>query len=108
MTEQGGGWTGEWGGGHTGTGCGTCATIAHYTCTSGKPGLGRERGGASRRDGRTAGLLLRRFARLDARLQTETEQFVRRFQSDPTRYSFEHMLPDFEVHEFIARWNQAA
>ena len=26
MTEPGGGWTGAWGGGHTGTGCGTCAT----------------------------------------------------------------------------------
>ena len=46
MTEHGGGWTSARGGGHTGTACGTCATIVHSTCTSGKPVLGRERGGA--------------------------------------------------------------
>ena len=52
--------------------------------------------------------LLQRFAPLDARLHTETEQFVPGFQSGPTRHRFEHMPPDFEVADFIASWNQTA
>ena len=55
-----------------------------------------------------AELLIRRFASLDAKLQTKTEQFVPGFQSGPTRYRFEDMPSDFEVDDFIASWNQAA
>ena len=106
MTEQGGGWIGERDGGHSRTGCGTCATIVHYKCTTDKPGLGRERGGAPGRGGRPDGMLVRRFARVEANLQTETEQFVSGFQSGPSRYRFEHMPRGFEVVDFIASWNQ--
>ena len=38
-TEQGGGWTGEWGGGHSRMGCRTCVPVVHSTCTTGKPEL---------------------------------------------------------------------
>ncbi len=102
LTEQGG----KRGSGHAGMGCGICATIVHYTCTTGKPGLSRERGGASGRGGGPDGMLVRRFARVEANLQTETEQFVSWFQSGPSRYRFEHMPRGFEVVDFIASWNQ--
>ena len=51
--------------------------------------------------------LVQRFAPLDAKLHTETEQFVPGFQSGPTRHRFEYMPPDFEVDDFIASWNEA-
>ena len=55
-----------------------------------------------------AELLGRRFAALDTRLQTQTEQFVPGFQGGPTRYSPEHMPADFDVDQFIASWSEAA
>ena len=55
-----------------------------------------------------AELLGWRFAPLDAKLQTETEQFVSGFQSGPTRYAREEMPADFDVDEFIASWDEAA
>ena len=50
-------------------------------------------------------LLAQRLAALDAKLHTETEQFVPVFQSGPSRHRFEHMPPHFEVDDFIASWS---
>ena len=52
-------------------------------------------------------LLGRRFESLNARLSTETEQFVPGFQSGPTPHAFEEMPADFEVDDFIASWKAA-
>ena len=53
-------------------------------------------------------LLAQRFAPLDAKLHTETEQFVPGLQSGPSRHRFEHMPPDFEVDDFIASRQRTA
>ena len=53
-------------------------------------------------------LLGQRFAPLDARLQTETEHFVPSLASKPSRWAQEHMPADFDLHNFIASWSQAA
>jgi ectoine hydroxylase-related dioxygenase (phytanoyl-CoA dioxygenase family) len=50
-------------------------------------------------------LLWQRFAALDARLQSESEQFVPGFQSRPMRYRFEAMPEAFAVDDFIASWD---
>ena len=55
-----------------------------------------------------AALLGRRFATLDAKLQTATEQFRPGTSSNPTRYARDEMPDDFDVDEFIASWNEAA
>ena len=55
-----------------------------------------------------AKLLGRQFATLDAKLQTETNQFVPGSSSNPTRYAREEMPADFDVDEFIASWDEAA
>lgn len=51
-------------------------------------------------------LLVQRFAPLDAKLHTETEQFVPGFQGGPSRHRLENMPPDFEADDFIASWKQ--
>ena len=52
-------------------------------------------------------LLGRRFESLNARLSTETEQFVPGFQSGPTPHAFEEMPAEFAVDDFIASWKAA-
>ena len=52
--------------------------------------------------------LAQRFAPLDGKLHTETEQFVPGFQSGPSRHRFEHMPPEFEVDDFIVSWKRTA
>lgn len=51
-------------------------------------------------------LLVQCFATLDAKLHTETEQFVPGLQGGPSRHRLEHMPPDFEVDDFIASRKQ--
>jgi ectoine hydroxylase-related dioxygenase (phytanoyl-CoA dioxygenase family) len=48
-----------------------------------------------------------RFAPLDARLQSDTEQYVPGFQSRPMRYFFYEMPANFGIEEFIVSWNGA-
>ena len=49
-------------------------------------------------------VLWERFKGLDARLQTDEEQFSPGFQSGPMRYHFNEMPADFDVKGFIASW----
>ena len=46
-----------------------------------------------------------RFATLDAKLLSETEQYVPGFQSGPMRYFFNEMPSNFDVEDFIASWD---
>ena len=48
--------------------------------------------------------LWERFAPLDARLKSDTEQLVPGFQSGPMPYYFEEMPAAFDVEDFIASW----
>ena len=52
-------------------------------------------------------LIGRRFAPLNARLRSQTEQFVPGFQSGPMAQAFEEMPADFDVDDFIASWKAA-
>ena len=49
--------------------------------------------------------LWERFAPLDKRLKSDTEQFVPGFQSSPMPYCFEEMPAAFDVEDFIASWD---
>ena len=49
--------------------------------------------------------LWNRFAPLDAKLQSDTEQFLPGFQSAPMRYYFYEMPSDFNLEDFIASWD---
>jgi hypothetical protein len=42
---------------------------------------------------------------LDAKLQTDTEQFVPGFQSKPMPYYFNEMPDGFDVEDFIDSWD---
>lgn len=46
-----------------------------------------------------------RFAPLDARLQSDTEQYVPGFQSGPMKYYFNEMPSNFDIEDFIASWD---
>ncbi len=50
-------------------------------------------------------LLWRRFAVMDDRLKSDTDQYVPGFQTGPTKYIFNEMPANFEVEEFIASWD---
>ena len=45
-----------------------------------------------------------RFVPLDAKLQSDTEQYVPGFQSGPMKYCFYEMPSNFDVEDFIASW----
>ncbi len=49
--------------------------------------------------------LWKRFAVLDRKLQSDTEQYEPLFQSVPMKYFFYDMPQDFGVDDFIASWN---
>ena len=49
--------------------------------------------------------LWQRFALLDRKLQSDTEQYEPLFQSGPMTYFFYDMPQDFGVDDFIASWN---
>ncbi len=50
-------------------------------------------------------MLWQRFSPLDARLQSDEEQYTPGFQSRPMRYFFEEMPTDFGIEDFIACWD---
>lgn len=46
-----------------------------------------------------------RFVPLDAKLQSDTKEYVPGFQSGPMKYYFNEMPTDFDVEDFIASWD---
>jgi len=50
-------------------------------------------------------ILWQRFATLDSKLQAETQQFIPGFQSRENMYFFNDMPVNFEVKDFMSRWN---
>lgn len=48
-----------------------------------------------------------RFAKLDALLKTEKEQFIPGYQSGPMIYHFDEMPANYQVADFIAGWEAA-
>ncbi len=50
--------------------------------------------------------LWRRFAVLDGKLQSDTEQYEPLFQSGPMRYFFYEMPADLGINDFIASWDE--
>ncbi|MCZ6678048.1 MAG: phytanoyl-CoA dioxygenase family protein [Candidatus Poribacteria bacterium] len=50
--------------------------------------------------------LWRRFAVMDDRLKSDTDQYVPGFQTGPTKYIFHEMPANFEVEDFIASWDK--
>lgn len=50
-------------------------------------------------------ILWQRFAILDKKLQSDTEQYTPGFQSGRMKYFFNELPKDFEVEDFIASWD---
>ena len=46
-----------------------------------------------------------RFAPLDTKLQSDTEQYVPGFQSGPMKYYFNKMPSNFDIEDFVASWD---